>query len=646
MKILRVGDVHCKPNNLEESHKLLQFVLDQALEHKVDVVEFLGDSFDTHDIVRLRVLKFWQHWLTILSDQPFKTRVLIGNHDVTGDYSDPYSALHPFLDLENNNFKIVHEPFLDGVYGYLPYIHSNDEFIEKANALANQGATVLVSHPNYEGAVYDNDTLINKGVSDDSLDSSFHHLIGGHIHCFSDDTEFLTENGWKIYRDILDSEKLITLNMRDKKLESSPILGRVQRKNEGDLVRLKGKHVDLLVTEDHDVVLKIKSRENEIDFDKRKAIDLPKSPFEMPISATLYRSGISLSEDEIRLVVWLITDGHIAQRPDRKSRSIRWHLKKERKIVRLTELLTRLDVKYSVNKQKSGTTKINISVYTPYHSKLLEWCYINNEKKLPIFLRNISFSQFNIFIQEYGNTDGSFGKNNDIIQICTHKKEEADLIQEICHTNSSSCKVLPKKGNPKYHLMYINLKRTDTQLLRSRSVFREPFIGNVVCFSVNNGTLMVRRNGVVSISGNSQLELGRIWYTGNPRWLTKSCANKKKGIWLCTHNDSGKIIEKQFISTESVCTPIISIVWKEGEAKPEIPTNAKVDIELVGSSDWITKEKLSLKGVSVSSKITDSKRNKERKSGSNLRDFILNHYKADTEKRTRILKYLGELNFV
>jgi DNA repair exonuclease SbcCD nuclease subunit len=326
MKILRVGDVHCKPNNLEESHKLLQFVLDQALEHKINVLELLGDLWDSHDIVRLRITKFWQHWFTLLSKQSFKVRILVGNHDVTGDYSDPYSALHPFLTLENDRFKIVHEPFIDGIYGYLPYIHSNDKFIEEANKLANKGATVLVSHPNYEGAVYDNGTPIAKGVSDDSLDSRFHHLIGGHIH--------------------------------------------------------------------------------------------------------------------------------------------------------------------------------------------------------------------------------------------------------------------------------------------------------------------------------TALELGRIWYTGNPRWLTKSCANKQKGIWLCTHDDTGKMTEKTFISTESVCTPMISIVWKEGEEKPQIPPNAKVDIELVGSSDWVTKEKLSLKGVSVSSKITDSKRSKERKSGSSLRDFILNHYKADVEKRTKILKYLGDLNLV
>lgn len=327
MKILRVGDIHCKPNNIKESEALMQFVLSNALALKVDRVEFLGDQYDTHDIIRLSVLKFWTRWFRKLSEQTFKTIILQGNHDVNGDYSDNFSALQTSLHLENKNFKIVHEPYLDNLYGYLPYIHDNDKFVEEANKLAKQGATVLVSHPNFEGAVYDNGAGIRNGVSSNLLDARLLHLIGGHIH--------------------------------------------------------------------------------------------------------------------------------------------------------------------------------------------------------------------------------------------------------------------------------------------------------------------------------TELELGRIWYTGNPRWLTKSCTNKKKGIWECEHDDkTGTIISKKFISTESVCTPIVSFTWKEGQDKPEIPANAKVDIELVGSSDWVSRTKKDLIGVSVSSKITDTKKSKERKSGKSLHEFLSKFYQAEPEKRKKLLTYMEGLNLV
>src|ERR1035437_5622063 len=130
MNILRMGDPHAKPNNIEESEALLGFVLHKALDLKVDRLEILGDLYDTHDIVRLKVLKFWTKWLEVLSKQSFKTIVLIGNHDVSGDYSDTFSALHTAIHFENKNFKIVNHPYHDGLYGYLPYIHDNDKFIE------------------------------------------------------------------------------------------------------------------------------------------------------------------------------------------------------------------------------------------------------------------------------------------------------------------------------------------------------------------------------------------------------------------------------------------------------------------------------------------------------------------------------------
>lgn len=327
MKILRCGDPHVKPGNIGESESLNQFILDKAIELKVDRLEIEGDLYDTHDIIRLKVLKFWNKWFHILAKQSFKTIILQGNHDVSGDYSDNFSALHTVLHLENPNFKIVHEPYLDGLYGYLPYIHDNEKFIEEANKLAIGGATVLVSHPNYEGAVYDNGSPLSRGVPDNSLSSNFLHLIGGHIH--------------------------------------------------------------------------------------------------------------------------------------------------------------------------------------------------------------------------------------------------------------------------------------------------------------------------------TELEIGRIWYTGNPRWLTKSCSNKNKGIWFCDHDDStGVILSKEFISTESVCTKIVSLIWKEGQEIPKIPQNANVSIELVGSSDWVSNAKKSLVGVSISSKITDVKKSRERKSGKSLHEFLSHHYQADPDKREKLIKYLGDLNLV
>jgi DNA repair exonuclease SbcCD nuclease subunit len=322
MKILRLGDPHVKPNNIKESDALMVFVFNKCKELKVDRLEILGDLADTHSILRLEVLEFWQNWIRKLSKNKIQTIILRGNHDVGGDYSNDYSWLHVFGHLEN--ITIVIDPIEFQGIGYMPYIHDNKEFVEKANELAKY-SKVLVSHTTYQGSKYDNGMYAPDGVDPDLLDPSFTSLITGHVH--------------------------------------------------------------------------------------------------------------------------------------------------------------------------------------------------------------------------------------------------------------------------------------------------------------------------------SEQEFGRVWYPGTARWLSKSCANRRKGIWLCEHADDGTLLSKEFISTESVCTPIISLNWKEGQEKPVIPANAKVDIELIGSSEWVTKTKKELIGsVSVSSKITDTKKSKERKSGKSLYEFLSKHY--ETNKREKLISYMKGLDLV
>ena len=328
MKTIRVGDMHVTPNNLKESDSLMKFVLSNALDLKTDRIEFLGDLFHTHAMVRLEVLDFWDKWLNELSDYSgkFDMIVLTGNHDIGGDYTNNYSALQVFNDIEFVN--IVSAPVAVGVVGYMPYIHDNAKFVEEANRLAEHGVKVLVSHTTYQGSKYDNGMYAPDGVDPDLLDPRLTHLISGHVH--------------------------------------------------------------------------------------------------------------------------------------------------------------------------------------------------------------------------------------------------------------------------------------------------------------------------------AEQSFGRVWYPGTARWLSKSCANRRKGIWIVEHDDAtGAILSKEFISTENVCQKIVSVKWNEGEDKPEIPENAKVDIELIGSSEWVLAQKKELKGtVSVSSKITDVKKSASRKAGKSLFEFLSSHYQVSPEKREKLLTYMRRLELL
>jgi DNA repair exonuclease SbcCD nuclease subunit len=323
LKILRVGDPHIRPANIAEAERLMEFILSIIQNGKIDRLEILGDLFHTHAIIRLEVLLFWNKWLEIFRDT-VDTVVLVGNHDLSGDYNFEGHALTVFKRLENERLKIVDAPYRSGIFGYTPYRHGTADWLQDARQLASDGARILVCHTTFDGSQYDNGFYAPNGINPD--DVPFDKIISGHIHK-----------------------------------------------------------------------------------------------------------------------------------------------------------------------------------------------------------------------------------------------------QQI-------------------------------------------------------------------IAG------GKVDYPGTPKWDTASDANERKGVWLYEHDDSsGVVLQRDLISTEKVCTPIISLTWNEGEEQPIIPEGVKATIELIGSSDWIAKKKNSLKGkVGIKSKTTDQKRSAKRKAGNSLENYLMNLYHTEMD-RQKLLDYAKEL---
>lgn len=181
MRVLRLGDPHVKPSNLEESERLMQFVFDYAMANNIDTIEILGDLFHTHLIIRLEVLEFWKKWLWKFSES-FVTIVLVGNHDQSGNHNSKMHALSVFTALNPDKLWIIDLPAVIKGIGYLPYIHNNEEFVKEANFLAELGATFLVSHTTYDGSTYDNGMYAPDGCNSALIDQRLATLLSGHVH--------------------------------------------------------------------------------------------------------------------------------------------------------------------------------------------------------------------------------------------------------------------------------------------------------------------------------------------------------------------------------------------------------------------------------------------------------------------------------
>lgn len=624
MKALIVGDMHVQISNLEESQRLIDFICKTATQNQVDMIVFMGDQFHNHSVLRLEVIDFWRkNTVEKLSISAKKVVFLVGNHDICGDkQKERLMSGNDVLD-GISNVVICNRPMKIEQIDFVPFTSDKEQFIRDCQELnGNEIGKTVLCHQTFNGAQYENGFFAPDGLDQTLVPQSL--IISGHVHCFSNDFEYLTDSGFKKYEDVKDSDLLMSLNMETGFLEYCPILNRISREVDEDLVYIKNRKIDSLTTDKHNIVVESSKRKHN-KFELVPA-DQIVGRQKIPLSGLVEKEPYSISDDEIRLIVWLITDGSVDTKTGKNGRffsGLRWHLRKPRKIERITKLFDRMGIVYSNHLQKTGKTKIRMSNFDKYTKKLLEWCVIDFKKHLPLFLRKLNKRQFDVFLEEYGHTDGYFhGKRS--IQISTQHKREADFIQELCHTNMCTCKVLPKKGSDERHwMLYVLKNQNNVGLDPVVNVSKMRYTGRVNCFTVKNGTLMVRRNGCVIISGNCSSSFGKVLYVGSPRWMSINDSNTEKNLLLATFVD-GTAVNLTKTPTDEVCVRIFKYEVKEGDQLPEIKEQNRNYIELIGSTSWITKTKKKFP-ANTNFKITPTDRllsRAEKQKKVNLQDFL------------------------
>ena len=82
---------------------------------------------------------------------------------------------------------------------------------------------------------------------------------GWHPNCYSDDTEVLTNKGWKLFKDVLDSDKICSLNPETREIEYVGISQRQKWWKQGDMVHFHNHSLNCLVTPEHRMVYLNKS---------------------------------------------------------------------------------------------------------------------------------------------------------------------------------------------------------------------------------------------------------------------------------------------------------------------------------------------------------------------------------------------------
>ena len=169
MKLLLIGDPHLKISRLELSKSFLSWIDGVILDKKPDMIINLGDTFDTHAVVRSEILCEYVDHVKRNNHIPYM--YIVGNHDMFRPNNSKYHVLKSFKGIINN-FTIIDERTDIDDITYVPYIHDFENFPKHTKK-------VCVAHQTFVGADYGY-YRPDVGVDADKISAEI--IISGHIH--------------------------------------------------------------------------------------------------------------------------------------------------------------------------------------------------------------------------------------------------------------------------------------------------------------------------------------------------------------------------------------------------------------------------------------------------------------------------------
>lgn len=175
-KCLVIGDPHLKITKFELAQQFLSWVNDVAKAEKPDIIVNLGDTFDTHAVIRSEIMKLFMDHVAESSNHAKRGYFyILGNHDMYKPNDAKYHALQSLkgMDYGNVPFHVVDERWDEGDFTFLPYYHNPNDFPKSTNKF-------VFCHQTFFGADFGY-VRPEEGVEPDSVVGA-EFIISGHIH--------------------------------------------------------------------------------------------------------------------------------------------------------------------------------------------------------------------------------------------------------------------------------------------------------------------------------------------------------------------------------------------------------------------------------------------------------------------------------
>lgn len=183
MKILAIGDLHCRPQYIQDFYSVAKAILKLIDESKPDKIVLLGDMLHNHSQVHTDAYNAVYRFVKSISDKHISTYILVGNHDYRSN-SEFLTENHPYNPLKLlDNVFVVDKPYTTSInlhaktIGLMPYVPPG-RFNEAFNQFKQiDSMCLLFAHQEFKGASFG----AIKSEHGDEWSQPI-PIVSGHIH--------------------------------------------------------------------------------------------------------------------------------------------------------------------------------------------------------------------------------------------------------------------------------------------------------------------------------------------------------------------------------------------------------------------------------------------------------------------------------
>ncbi|MDA3821963.1 MAG: phage terminase large subunit family protein, partial [Bacteroidales bacterium] len=387
------------------------------------------------------------------------------------------------------------------------------------------------------------------------------------LDCFDEQTEVLTSSGWKFFKDLNRREKLATVNLESENIEFQKPVAYIEKDHSGEMIQIKGRRLDILVTPNHRMVT-VKKRQEVIsrkpykrkwNLDPRPEITLAKDltihhqllmaanfvvdeeeTYNIP--AYISKKGIEIwPEVDVNKKVfasfmgWMVSEGCTFKHESKtQKKSIRHRVQlfqnEGQNSEKIRGILKHLPWKFS-ERNENGNIRFTITSVQLYLEAVKCGIGVEN-KKVPRWIKESDHKTIKSFLSSAIDGDGwiqKTGNQEPFRMYATISKQLADDMQELFVKSGKTASIVERNnlfvyrdgainvakenlftvGKKQYWISEGNLRKASLdgggKGKRECIAKKTEYIGKVYCATVPNGTLICRRGGKTFIAGNCRV---------------------------------------------------------------------------------------------------------------------------------------------